>query len=98
MRPVRSITLAPKGLFEIALLHRAERVIDDDQLRALRLGLRGDLLHLAAAEERGGLDLADAEALAPHDIDADGERKPLRLLKPGRRIAQRRARHIGAHD
>jgi hypothetical protein len=41
------------GLLEIALLHRCQRGIDNDHVGRERASLRGNLVHLAFADERG---------------------------------------------
>src|SRR5262249_33764827 len=49
----------PERAAEIALLDRRERIVGDDQVRALALGQHLDLVDLAPAEvERGGRGLA----------------------------------------
>ncbi len=44
--------LGVEGLFEIALLDRRQRVVDDDQLRVLFLDDLAQFLNLAGAEQR----------------------------------------------
>ncbi len=45
--------LGRPGLFQVALLDRAERMIDDHQLGVIHPDERGDFLHLAGAEQCG---------------------------------------------
>ena len=62
-------------LFEVALLHGAQRMVDDDELRVVDAGERRDLLHLPAPEQRRRSGLAQR-----HD-ERGGNVEPDRLGK-----------------
>ena len=57
IRPVRSSTRQPTAFFEIALLRRRERVIEEHDVDMLGGDARTNLLGLALARERGGIRL-----------------------------------------
>ena len=65
------------GLLEVALLHRGDRAVDQDELDLLGLDAGAQLLDLALAEEHAGIGLGQAHDLRPHD------------LQPGQRVGQR---------
>src|SRR5690606_19731580 len=69
-------------LFQIALLHRAEGIVDDDQFSLLCLCKRGDAFHLPATEQRRRLAVANAEGLGRANVDTDRQRKPFGFFKP----------------
>src|SRR4051794_17122547 len=50
--------LCVPGAFQVALLHRRERTIEDDKAGGLALDQAGDLLDLALADEGRGRDRA----------------------------------------
>src|SRR5262249_24286517 len=53
LRPVDHSPLG--GLFDVALLHRAEVAVENNQSRLVRRRLRADFFELAAADERRGI-------------------------------------------
>ena len=72
--------LALERFLKIALLDRAERAIDDDELALILLAPGRDVLHLSGPEQRVRLHLAGGQDLRMCDDDTDRERKPFRLL------------------
>ena len=65
--------LAAGSGFEIALLHRAEACIDDDQRMVRLLGKFGDPVHIAAAEKGIGARLVERHRLGMDDVEPDGD-------------------------
>src|SRR3546814_1861490 len=73
--------LRAKRRFEIALLNRAERRIDDDKLDAFRCDIGRDRVDLADAEQGRRPRLAQAQRVDGNDVEPDREREPPRLLR-----------------
>ena len=67
--------LCGPGLFEIALLHGAERMIDDDQLGIVYSRQCRDLFDLAGTEQRSGRGFSERHDLRGGDIELDGFRQ-----------------------
>ena len=87
--------LGVQFLLEIALLHRRQRVVDDDQLRLALLHDVGELRHLAAAEQRCRARVGDRHDRRVDRIEIDGAGKPDRLVVACvRRATQARAVRI----
>src|SRR5262249_43033863 len=75
--------LGVQHLLEIALLHRRERMIDDDKLR-LRVGDDSrDFVKLAGADQGGWPRIRDHDDLAMDRLQIDRERKADCLFEPG---------------
>src|SRR5439155_11822218 len=94
--------LCAPSFFQIALLHRRERAIDDHDAGLGAFDQAGDLLDLALADEGGGADVADRHNTGLHHFEVDRLCEPDRFIKLGRGRAQRRAcryarRHAAAH-
>jgi hypothetical protein len=95
----RAIDDAALGqLFEIALLHRRERTVDEDQVRIERLALLGELLGLAGADEIARIGPVDARAQRADDARTCRARELAELIESGRvgaarllRLQQQRA-------
>src|SRR3546814_9069228 len=66
--------------FEIALLNRAERRVDDDKLDALRRYVRRDRVDLADAEQGCGARLEKAQRVQGDEVGYGWQRKNPRLL------------------
>ena len=75
--------LAFGGCLEVALLHRAETGIDDDDGRIIRSGHRGQPLDIAGAEEGAGARFVQRHRFGQHHLEADRLDKARRLLKHG---------------
>ena len=76
-------------LFEIALLHRRERAVDEDQIRVERLALLGELLGLAGADEVARVRPVDARGQRADDARAGRARELAELIESGRVAAAR---------
>ena len=72
--------LGVPGFLKVALLDGRERVIDDDDLRVLRLHDGADFLDLARSEQRCGAHLGQWHRPGEADFEADslGEARRLR--------------------
>ena len=82
-------------LFEIALLHRRQRMVDDGELGAAFLHHRRKLGHLARAQQRGRARLGDGDGRRVDRVEVDGARKPDRLFQARfRRTRQARPARI----
>ena len=64
--------LGAPGFFEVALLHRGERMVDDDQLRLAGACDGGDVVHQSGAEERRGARIAHRHHARVDDVERDG--------------------------
>ncbi len=74
--------LGSPGLFQIALLHRGQRGIDDDDFGLDRAADGGDLVDLAGAEKRRGRGAAKDGNEAFLHVKPDGGRQRYGLFKP----------------
>ena len=85
--------LGVPGLLQIALLHRRERAVHDDDAGFERFDDPGELLDLAFAEIGRGPHRAEHDDTGLTDVEIDGPGQPDRLIKPRRRrtVAYRRA-------
>ena len=85
--------LGVPGLLQIALLHRRERAVHDDDAGFERFDDPGDLLDLAFAEIGRGPHRAEHDDTGLTDVEIDGAGQPDRLIEPRRRraVAYRRA-------
>ena len=99
--------LGVERLLQIALLHRRERGVDDEEADLLGLRQRGELLDLALAHQRRGARRIGRHDHRAADIEIDGPREADRLVEPrligpGRREIDARAtpaRAVGTdHD
>ena len=95
------------GLLEIALLHRRQRMVDDDEADTVVRDPRADLLDLAGAEQRRRADRSPSgTAMRLDDVEVDRLGEADRLVDPGRgdrgRARRRRpspaARHRHEHE
>jgi len=68
-------------LFEIALLHRCQRMVDNDQAGIGFIQKMTDFLDLAGAEQCRRTWLVDRDDKPLGHLEIDGERQPLRFLK-----------------
>jgi hypothetical protein len=68
-------------LFEVALLHRRERAVDEDQIRIERLPLLGELRGLAGADVIARIGLLDARGQLPDDARAGRARELAKLIE-----------------
>ncbi len=75
--------LGVQFLLEIALLHRRQRMIDDDQFRMAFLDDLGELLDLAAAEQGRRARVVDGNDRRMDRIEADGAGKANGLVMAG---------------
>jgi hypothetical protein len=89
----------PDLIFQILLLDRRQRRIDDQQMRAAPARRLGKLLDLTLAEQRRRPDGAHADSPRPNHIDTDGSGKALGLFDPRlRRPPRTFARKLGHGD
>lgn len=75
--------LAIPLLFEIALLHRGQRMIDDHQAGIGLVEKMADFFDLAGSEQRGRARLVHRNDETLRHFQIDGERQPLCFLKFG---------------
>ena len=68
--------------FEIALLHRAQRGVDDDEPDLVFADQSAEVFDCAAAEQGARARARDAGDLGAHDIEADRPGEPDRLVEP----------------
>ena len=78
--PVDDLTI--DSLFQIALLHRRQGVINDNDIHFQTLGQGLDLLDLALAEQHRGHKRPQRRKLGADHVQIKGERKAHSLLKP----------------
>ena len=78
-------------LFQVALLHRRQRMVDDDEAGVVLVEQRLDLRDLAGAEQRTGLRLADGHDGRCGNRQVDGAREADGLFK-ARFVGPRRGR------
>src|SRR5690348_13893092 len=85
--------LGTPGLLQVALLHRRERAVHDDEAGLERLDQSGELFDLALAEIGGGPDLAERDDPGIDHVEIDGACEPDRLVEArgGRTFADRLA-------
>jgi hypothetical protein len=95
-RPVDHLRLRRR--FQILLLDRRDRCVDDQQLRARFLDGGGDLLGLALAEQGRGPRRANPEVELAGDVDADRLGKARRLVETRLDIPAGRGAAIGKSD
>src|SRR5665213_509959 len=76
------------GFFQIALLHRRDRAIHDDDGSFERFGEPGDLVDLALADISRRPRRLQHDDAALHDIEIDGAGKAHRLFQPRFRRAR----------
>ena len=69
-------------VLDILLLDRGQRRVDDQQMGIDLGGERLDLVELALSEQAGRARGANAEALAPDNVDADRSGQPGSLVEP----------------
>jgi hypothetical protein len=74
--------LALELFLEVALLDRAERAIDDDELGLVLIAGDLDVADLTLAKQRRRPRLADRDDEAVDDLDTDREGEPLALVEP----------------
>ena len=82
--------------FEIALLHRAQRAVDDDEPDLVFADQPAQILDGPAAEQAAGARPRDPGDLGAHDVEVDGPRQTDRLLEPGLDRAAWRSRRLPA--
>ncbi|ENN87050.1 hypothetical protein RHSP_12361 [Rhizobium freirei PRF 81] len=75
-------------LLEIALLHRRQRMIDDDEAGIELVEQCEDFLDFAGSKQRCRARIVDRHDRTVDDIEIDGERKPLGLFQPAFRRAR----------
>ena len=80
-RPIDDFCLPPP--FEVALLDRAQRPVDDNEPDTVVLDQPAQALDHAAAEESSGLRARDARDLGADYIEPYRARQPDRLFQPG---------------
>ncbi len=73
--------LGVPGLFEVALLDRAQRMVDDGDSHILRLDDACDFLNLSGAQKRRGPRLRKRNQTAETNIEADGPGEAGRFRK-----------------
>ena len=78
-RPVNHLAL--ELFFEIALLHRRQRAINDDQIRLMQIAGDGDILDLPLAKQRRRPRLTDGHGKGIGNDQTDRGGKPLGLFK-----------------
>ncbi len=84
--------LAVPGLLQIALLHRRQMRIDDDDFRFLVFRQQADLFHLAAAQQRRRYGPRQRRDLRHHHVQMNGGCQLDRLVQARLRIPQCRIR------
>ena len=88
--------LGPDLVFQVLLLDRGQRRVDDDQPRALFARNAGDFLRLPLADQRRRPNRADTIGARRGDDDADRFGEAFRFLDPGLgRAARALARKLG---
>jgi len=80
-RTVDDFCLPPP--FEVALLDRAQRPVNDNKPDPIALDQRAEALDHAAAEKRTGSRARDPRDLGADHIEAYRPREPDRLFQPG---------------
>ena len=80
--------LAVPGLFQIALLHRRQLVVDDHGLGLGGADQGGQLIHLARTEQGGRRDLADPHDLLAAHIEVEGAGEAHGLFQTLDRLAR----------
>ena len=91
--------LALELFLKVALLHRGQRAVDDDQFGLMQFARGGDILDLAFAKQRRRSRIADRHGIGVGDHDPDRQCQPPRLFDA--RIGVRTARppaKFRAHD
>jgi hypothetical protein len=90
--------LRPEGGFEVALLDRTERGVDDDKLDALCGDIGRDRVDLPDPEQGRGARLAQAQRVHRDDVEPDREREPLRFLGARVKVAREALAMPLGHD
>jgi hypothetical protein len=82
--------LGVPGFLQIALLHRCQRMIYDDEVGIFHAHYTGKLLYLAGAEQGRGLRLGHLDDPAFADVQVDRCGKPNGFVEPRLRRTIRR--------